>query len=99
MTTIESFHGHDDARSGRAVAGRIMGVLAQAALVIPRALVRWQRQRRDRAAFMTLLGKDEWVYRDLGIGRGDVEWAARLPMHQNAAREVDKIRAQSRQSW
>lgn len=57
------------------------------------AVIEWRRQRRDRAAFLHLIGKEDWVYRDMGIHRGDVEWASRLPLHVNAAQELEKLRA------
>jgi hypothetical protein len=61
------------------------------------AIGTWNRRRADRAAFMNLLEKEEWVYRDMGIHRGDVEWAARLPLHINASRELEKLRARNMQ--
>ena len=54
-----------------------------------------RRRRLDRQAFLVLLGKEDWVYRDMGISRADVEWAARLPPHINAARELDRLRDRS----
>lgn len=55
-----------------------------------------RRQRLEREAFRALLGKEDWVYRDMGTNRADVEWAARLPMHINAARELDRLRDRAR---
>ncbi|WP_424993169.1 hypothetical protein [Oceaniradius stylonematis] len=55
-----------------------------------------RRQRLDRQAYCALLGKEDWVYRDMGVNRADVEWAARLPLHVNAARELERLRARSR---
>lgn len=53
-------------------------------------------QWRNRQAFKALLGKEEWVYRDMGISKADVEWAAQLPLHINAAQELEKARQASR---
>ncbi len=51
-----------------------------------------RQQKLDRKAFMNLVGKEDWVYRDMGIHSGDVEWASRLPLHINAAKELERIR-------
>ena len=57
--------------------------------------LRRRQQRIDRDAFLSLLGKEGWVYRDMGVSRANVEWAARLPLHVNAGRELEKLRARS----
>lgn len=49
----------------------------------------------QRDAFNTLLGKEDWVLDDMGLNRADVEYLSRLPIHVNAAKELDKIRARS----
>lgn len=54
-----------------------------------------RRQRLDRQAYRALLGKEDWVYRDMGVSRADVEWAAGLPLHVNAARELERVRART----
>lgn len=91
MTTIEFEQAHQPRNDGSIIL-TLAKLAASAAGGTVSALLRWHRQRRDRAAFMTLAGKDDWVYRDLGIHRGDVEWASRLPMHVNAAKELEKLR-------
>ncbi|QKV19736.1 hypothetical protein [Oricola thermophila] len=70
-------------------------VIARTAMRFVRAINAWHVRRRDRAAFMNLLDKEEWVYEDMGIGRADVEWAARLPLHVNASLELEKLRARN----
>lgn len=99
MTTIDLFQRAHTTREGRNIALILTGLLTKAATLTLRLIYNRYRQRRDRTAFMTLLGKEEWVYRDLGVSRGDVEWAARLPKNVNAARELEKIRAASRHGW
>lgn len=54
-----------------------------------------RQQVIDRKAFMNLVGKEDWIYSDMGIHRGDVEWAATLPLNVNAARELEKIRGRN----
>lgn len=98
MTTIEFEQAHQPRNDG-SIISTLAGIAAATATGTFSALRRWNKQRRDRAAFMTLVGKEEWVYRDLGISRGDVEWAARQPMHVNAAKELEEIRMQSRRGW
>jgi uncharacterized protein YjiS (DUF1127 family) len=94
MTSIE-LQTHHERRYGRS-AGSMLGRLAAATVShIVRAVATWDRHRRDRAAFRALLGKEDWVFRDMGIHRGDVEWASRLPMHVNASEELEKLRARS----
>lgn len=56
-----------------------------------------RQQRQDREAFLNLLGREEWMYRDMGIHKADVEWAAHLPMHINAARELEALRSRNMQ--
>ncbi|MCR9122035.1 MAG: hypothetical protein NXH91_07150 [Phyllobacteriaceae bacterium] len=55
-----------------------------------------RRHRLDREAYRALLGKEDWVYDDMGVTRADVEWAARLPLHMNAARELDRLSSRNR---
>ncbi|MEL6200955.1 MAG: hypothetical protein AAFR39_01215 [Pseudomonadota bacterium] len=55
------------------------------------------RQWEDRQAFKTLLGKEDWVLSDMGVHRGDVEFLAGQPLHVNAAKELEKLRAHSMQ--
>jgi len=55
-----------------------------------------RRQRLDRQAYRALLGKEDWVYKDMGVSRADVEWAARLPLHMNAARELERLSSRNR---
>jgi hypothetical protein len=53
----------------------------------------WKRRKSlidDRRAFETMLALDEVVLRDIGVSRDELEWANRLPMEYNAAREVRK---------
>ena len=98
MTSLEFERAHQPRNDGSLIVS-LAGLAASAARASVSALGRWHKQRRDRAAFMNLLGKEEWVYRDLGIHRGDVEWASRLPMHVNAALELEKMRDRSLRNW
>lgn len=53
--------------------------------------VLWQRfllrrqQKIDRDAFMTMLSLDDGLLNDIGVTRGDVMWAANLPLSTDAA--------------
>ena len=98
MTSLEFEQAHQPRNDGSLIVS-LAGLAISAAKASVSALVRWQRQRRDRAAFMALLGKEDWVYRDLGVHRGDVEWASRLPMNVNAALELEKMRNRSLRNW
>lgn len=54
------------------------------------------KRRASREHFRDLCGREEWIYRDLGVSRADVEWAARLPLHVDAGCEIDRIRDRAR---
>lgn len=97
MTSIDLFHRAHWSGGGRNAATAAGRLLGSAATGIVAAIRRRYARRRDRAAFMALLGKEDWVYGDLGISRADVEWAARLPLHVNATRELERLRAFSMQ--
>lgn len=57
-----------------------------------------RRDRERRDAFKTLLRLDERTLKDIGLARGDVVWASRLPLHANAAAELQKIRNKNKKS-
>ena len=96
MSTLELNNLSHSGHAGHSASSRLTELTSHAATRLVAAIRTRLRQRRDRAAFMTLVGKEEWIYRDLGVSRGDVQWASRLPMHINAAEELEKIRAHSR---
>jgi uncharacterized protein YjiS (DUF1127 family) len=98
MTALEFEQAHQPRNDGRIIVS-LAKLAASAATGTVSALRRWHKQRLDRAAFLSLLGKEEWVYRDLGISRGDVEWASHLPLNVNAARELEKIRDRGLRNW
>ncbi len=94
MTSIE-LQTHHERRHGRSAGSMLVRLAAATVSHIVRAVATWDKHRRNRAAFRALLGKEDWVFRDMGIHRGDVEWASRLPMHVNASEELEKLRARS----
>ncbi|MEM1045446.1 MAG: DUF1127 domain-containing protein [Pseudomonadota bacterium] len=53
------------------------------------ARIKEYRDRRD--AFAVLLHLDERMLDDIGLSRGDIQWAARLPLKVNAALELRRI--------
>lgn len=58
--------------------------------------VDYQAHRERRDAFKTLLRLDQKALKDIGLTRYDVLWASKLPLHVNAAEELQKIRNQNR---
>lgn len=54
------------------------------------AVVLRREQRRDRDAFMALVWQEDRVLSDVGYTRADINWAVNLPIHMNAALELDK---------
>jgi len=73
----------------------VSGVLAAFGTVFGRlgeALATWRARRERRDAFANLLGYDDRMLADMGVIRGDVEWAMGLPLHVDAARALDDRR-------
>lgn len=61
----------------------------------------WKHRKslvEDRRAFETMLALDEVTLRDIGVSRDELEWANRLPLGFNAAREARKA-AERRRLW
>lgn len=53
--------------------------------------VRNRNQRRiDNKAFQHMLLLDETMLKDIGVTRGDIIWAHKLPLAQNASLELGK---------
>ncbi|QDL94646.1 hypothetical protein FDP22_22505 (plasmid) [Paroceanicella profunda] len=77
--------------------GALQRIASWRAAFAARSALRRQ-QRLDRAAFRGLLYKDEWVLRDLGVTRHDVEQAAGLPLSCNAAEELQRLAQWNRRS-
>ena len=60
------------------LSGRLMRVVQR--------YFRLRKARRiDRDAFRHLLKLDDSLLQDIGVTRADVEWAARLPLSQDAS--------------
>lgn len=52
---------------------------------LARALSAYWERREARAAFRAMEELDDRLLDDVGVTRGDVEWATRLPLSVNAA--------------
>jgi len=92
MTVFESNHA-SHARPHAVTLARRLTDAAARWLDARRALAaERRRQRLNRQAFRALLGKEDWVYRDMGTTKADVEWAAGLPLEANASRELERLR-------
>lgn len=62
--------------------------------------IRASRQRRlDRAAVQYMLGLEDYMLRDIGLTRADVEWANQLPLSVNAATELEVKAMINRKQW
>ena len=48
-------------------------------------------QHIDRQAFNYLLSIDDSLLKDIGVTRGDINWASQLPLSEDAAKEIEKI--------
>ena len=67
---------------------------AKAESVMQRLFKRWSKRRQhklDRLALKELSSLDDAILRDLGVSRGDVVWASRLPSSVDAAAELEII--------
>ena len=69
------------------IAALVFSLLAKAASYIKTR----HQQKIDRAAFNNMLSLDDNILKDIGITYGDVVWASKLPLSQNAAQELNKI--------
>lgn len=49
------------------------------------------KQRADRIAFKHMLALSPEILKDIGVSRGDIMWAANLPIEKNAAIELEKV--------
>lgn len=57
-----------------------------------RAVVSQYEEFRDRRdSFKALLLLDERMLEDIGMTRGDIRWAARLPLSVNASLELRRV--------
>lgn len=66
--------------------------------LVETGLARWRRWRADRqarTAFSTVLMLDDRLLHDMGVTRAEAEWAASLPLSQDAATAMH-ARAQTR---
>jgi uncharacterized protein YjiS (DUF1127 family) len=55
---------------------------------------RFLRNWRARKAVTRLQDYDDAILRDIGVQRGDVQWAARLPLSVNAALALEECSRQ-----
>jgi len=76
-----------------ALAGALLQVVRDWFIARKKRIALTNAQYLDRQSFKTLLGKEDWVFDDMGVHRGDVEYLARAPLHVNAARELEKLHA------
>lgn len=61
-----------------------------------RALAERKRRRAFRQRFLPLLAYDDAILDDMGHCRDDIEWAAGLPLQEDATAALLKRRAQRR---
>jgi uncharacterized protein YjiS (DUF1127 family) len=47
------------------------------------------RNWRARRTIASLAEHDDALLRDIGVTRGEIDWAANLPLHVNAAHELE----------
>lgn len=59
-----------------------------------RALAERKRRHEFRQRFLPLLAHDDAILDDMGHCRGDIEWAAGLPLKEDATEALLKRRAQ-----
>ena len=50
-----------------------------------------RHQRLDRLALKSLLTLDNKMLKDIGVSRGDVQWASNLPLSSTATTELEII--------
>jgi uncharacterized protein YjiS (DUF1127 family) len=67
---------------------KLLSTAIELAQSIRSAIAQRRSQRRDRDAFMQLVWQEDRIFSDIGYTRADVNWAANLPIHMNAAKEL-----------
>ncbi len=55
-----------------------------------------RRQRQLRQEYLAMLDLDDHILRDIGVTRGQVAWAAQMPLSQDAEAEIDHAVARNR---
>lgn len=88
---LEADHG---AAIGRAAGGD--GVFGRLRQRFGSALRRWSERRVNRATFLRLRDLDDRQLRDIGLTRGEVDWAASLPLWRDAGLEAKQAAEQRR---
>ncbi|MCG7599321.1 hypothetical protein MHM84_05950 [Halomonas sp. McH1-25] len=54
----------------------------------------WRRRRLVRRYLLPLLAYDDRILEDMGHHRDDIEWALRLPLHEDALAALEQRRCQ-----
>ncbi len=93
MTNITSCASQYDCGRKAAMNQKNSGFISNILLKIKTSYAVHKQRRIDRDAFRTLLNLDEASLRDIGVTRNDIIYASKLAMHENASRELEKIRA------
>ncbi len=94
ITTCSNQHecGSDN-RQNIQIQEKLSGFLSGILLKLKTAYAQRRQRKIDRDAFRSLMSLDEKSLKDIGVSRDDIIWASKLAMHENAAKELEKIRA------
>jgi len=96
MTNITTCTSVNECHETEKRTGNTLSALAGSAYEKVKAYFAMRRKRRiDRDAFNQLMTLDEKNLKDIGITRDDVRHVSSLSLHENASRELEKIRAQN----
>ena len=91
-------HYRPSSRAGLVLRGLATTLSAAVSSIVD--AIRTRRQRKlDRSAVQYMLGLEDHMLRDIGLTRGDVEWANRLPLSVNAAVELELRSLINRKEW
>lgn len=94
MTDITNCENHIECSAQSNQANNNLSTFVEGILQKIRTSYALHRQHKiDRDAFRNLLSLDETHLKDIGVSRNDIIWASKLALHENASKELERIRA------
>lgn len=94
MTDITNCSDHIACRPDSNQLGqRFSGFMKRIWVSLKEAHAQRHQRKIDREAFRNLMSLDETSLKDLGISRDDIIWASKLAMHENASKELERVRS------
>jgi len=70
----------------------VLGLIESTFGALQKSIATYRKNAERRDAFKNLKTLDRRTLDDIGLTAGDVTWASKLPIDQNAACELQKVR-------